>query len=127
MKKIVLLFFMVLFVSCHGDFVELSDKYVYCEYTIAKSPSKSKWTSDGKYIPYTVVIDQKVTNFSHDDDYIIAHRIGYRNYEKLHDYWIIRLADDKIWGPLSKDSFDIMCKEQNVQISLDPKYDTDAE
>lgn len=79
MKKIVLLFFMVLFVSCHGDFVELSDKYVYCEYTIAKSPSKSRWTSDGKYIPYTVVI------------------------------------------------FDIMCKEQNVQISLGPKYDTDAE
>ena len=125
MRKIFLLFLVVLFTSCHGDFHELSEKYVYCEYTISKSLSNSRWTEDGKYIPYEVVIGRKVTNYNHDNDFIIVHQVNQHNREKVHHYWIIRLADDMIWGPLPKDSFDMKCKEQNVKISLDPRYESD--
>ena len=32
-----------------------------------------------------------------------------------------------IWGPLTKDSFDMKCQEQNVKIRLDPRYESDIE
>jgi len=118
MRFIVLFSLLALFYSCHGDFCKLGDKYVYCEYTIAKSPTNSRWTKDGKYVPYQVVIGRKVINYCHNDDYIIAQQIVNGDCEKEPRYWIIRIADDTIWGPLNKDSFDIMCKEQNVKIYL---------
>lgn len=124
--RIIILFFIVeLFFSCHGDYHELSGKYVYCEYTIAKLPSNSRWTAEGKYIPDKVIISRMVTNYNHDNDYIIAHQVTNSHHGEVHSYWIIRLSDDMIWGPLQKDSFDIKCKEQNVKIYLDPKYESD--
>lgn len=122
-RPFIIIVLLILFTSCHGDFHELSDKYVYCEYTIAKSPSNSRWTREGKYIPYQVVIGRMVTNYSHDDAFIIAHQ----TVQKKHRYWIIKLADDMIWGPLTKDSFDMKCQEQNVKIRLDPRYESDIE
>jgi len=118
MKIIKMIGVLALFTSCHGDFCELNEKYVYCEYTIAKSPRGSRWTSEGKYIPFEVVIGRKVIRYSYDDDYIIAHQIVNNNREEKHRYWVIRLADDMIWGPLPKDSFEMKCKEQKVQVSL---------
>ena len=93
MRKIFLFFLVVLFTSCHGDFHELSEKYV----------SNSRWTEDGKYIPYEVVIGRKVTNYNHDNDFIIVHQVNQHNREKVHHYWIIRLADDM--GAIAKGFF----------------------
>ena len=66
-----------------------------------------------------MIIGRKVVNYRHDNDYIIAQQIVNGNRKKEPYYWIIRIADDTIWGPLSKDSFDIKCKEQNLKIRLE--------
>lgn len=39
-------------------------------------------------------------------------------------YWIIRKQDDKVFGPMAESDFNRMCKELNVSIKMDKKYES---
>ena len=114
----------------------LIGRYAYVEYDICLLDSAEN---------LTLVVPDKVTNYMYDNEYIIAEQEPLfasaeyywtygRGYDKdsvsrlMHRckeigtcYWIIKPINHKVYGPLSKDSFDIMCKDLKVKISLQEK------
>ena len=149
MKKSVcfaLFLIVVLFASCWNDYPRLGKNYVYCNRIIARTEMH------GKSELLFFLITEQVLNYNFNRDYIIAYQIPDTNYLgsrdllkarmteeqrdsldrqfeemlRIHDcYWIIRKEDCKVFGPMTKHDFDMICQELVVGIMLDPRYEKD--
>lgn len=140
-KMLVLLIFLSSLYNCHGDSWNLGDDYVFVEGSIAKRCGHNKY----KYLE-TLIVEQ-VLNFNYDEDFIIAYQIPDRDYlnfvrefktkreidsldnlytamETIHYcYWIIQKKNTNIIGPMNKEKFEDKCKEMNIKIRMDKKYE----
>lgn len=143
--KIWLLFALscILFINCHGDYMELGNDYIYSEHTIAKL------SGTGQYRYSDIIVMDYVVNFNYDNCYIVAYqrpsrrwiefRKDYLDKEELdsietlytkicrinHCYWIIRKNDGIVLGPLDKCKYDSLCKKLSVNIQMDSKFESD--
>lgn len=139
MKSILITLLLIMLSSCHGDYVEFGDDYVYVNGCIAKEDPKSS--------ALDILVYVQVLNSAWDDDYIIAYQKPDRGvfeeyieglpqkeidslehlYDRMHEihncYWIIRKKDKRVFGPMTKKDFEIKCRRMGVSIKLDPRYE----
>ena len=142
MKKYLFLF-VIIVSSCHGDYWELGNDYLYCERVIYKQ------YGDGENQWELPVIMGQVLNFDYDSNFIIAYQVPSRtSFDEQKDfkdfrgkedslenkwdemrsikkcYWIICKRDGNIYGPLSKWDFEFMCDSLNCTLTLNPQYES---
>ena len=136
----------IIFWGCIHTYSELGNKYIYDSGTIAKVEPE-----ENGIVISSFVITSQVLNFSFDHDYIVAYQIPDNNCDRResmrryatesqldsldlqfemmkrihHCYWIIRLRDDAVFGPMTKADFQAKCKELGVKAEMDPKYESD--
>lgn len=124
------------------SYVDMGNGYIYADHDICLRDSIGC---------LTLIIPDEVDDYMYDNHFIVAHqnpdfsqadyfwRFG-NNYDEdsvrrlslacfriQSCYWIVCKTDGTVLGPLTKDSFDIKCQEQNVKIRLDPRYESDIE
>ena len=142
MRKVLvyLTYVSIVMCSCHGDYYDMGDGYIYTNREIAKSLE-----SGFGYTHIEPLIPRKVLNFACDKDYIIAYqkpdRVWFdfaeedvpkekvdsleQLYNKIcdiHDcYWIIIKKNGQLYGPMEKKEFEKRCKRMGVKIKMDPK------
>ena len=145
MRKVLVFLTYVLIVmcSCHGDYYDMGDGYIYTNREIAKCLE-----SGLGYTHIEPLIPRKVLNFACDKDYIIAYQKPDRNwfdfeeedapkekvdsleqlYSKIYDihdcYWIIIKKSGQRFGPLEKKEFKKQCKKMGIKLIMDPKYES---
>jgi len=142
MRKVLvyLTYVSIVMCSCHGDYYDMGDGYIYTNREIAKSLE-----SGFGYTHIEPLIPRKVLNFACDKDYIIAYQKPDRDwfdfaeedvpkekidsleqlYNKIcdiHDcYWIIIKKSGQRFGPLGKKEFKKQCKKMGIKLIMDPK------
>ena len=144
-KFFIISFITSLFVACHlVDYVRVGD-YLYMNRTL----SKIYYRGSVELINY--VITEQILNWEYDNNFIVVYQIPDVNSERResmrryatesqldsldlqfemmkrihHCYWIIRLRDDAVFGPMTKADFQAKCKELGVKVEMDPKYESD--
>ena len=142
--------FSILMVSCdyifniHGDYVELGNDYVFCNRVIGKVYSR-----ENGMVFFNDIVPQQVLNHSQDDNYIVVYQVPYPDgmqaaidsvrmsqheidsihtlYQKMMDivdcYWIIRIKDNKVWGPMDYQTYRRMHDELKIEEELDKSYE----
>ena len=145
MRKVLvyLIYVSIVMCSCHGDYYDMGDGYLYTNHEIAKSLE-----SGVGYTHIEPLIPTEVLNFACDKDYIIAYQKPDRDwfdfeekyaakekvdsleqlYNKIcdiHDcYWIIIKKSGQRFGPLGKKEFKKQCKKMGIKLIMDPKYES---
>ena len=118
--------------------IVLAGKYVYVDHDICMMDEDES---------LRLIIPDDVCNYMYDENYVIAHqrpsfvRADYfwtfdksidsdsintlknKCYEIKDCYWIIRLRDNHIIGPLDKKEFEKKCAIMKVTIELDPSFE----
>lgn len=129
--------------SCHGDYYDMGDGYIYTNRAIAKSLE-----SGFGYTHIEPLIPRKVLNFACDKDFIIAYQKPDRDWfdfeeedapkekvdslEQLYNkiceihncYWIINKMNGQIYGPLEEKEFNSKLKEMKITIKMNKKYES---
>ena len=144
--KIAVYFFCFFLTSCFGGvfYIDLGNHYAWVESREIVKIQKET----ASCLFYDVIIRPQVLNYADDDKYIIVYQVydGSEYYDisakqdkeekdsllaqfaKLKEikycYWIIRKQDDKVFGPMAESDFNQMCKELNVSIKMDKKYES---
>ena len=140
-KKNILLLLFSLFImcSCHDSYSEIGDNYIYMNSIIFEQNEETK--------ALEIAVPAQVLNYMFDDDYIIAYQIpdrqifnDYLEYRpkniidslerqygkmcEIHDcYWIVRIKDKRVFGPMTKKDFEGKCRDMRVKIKFDPRYE----
>ena len=99
------------------------------------------------------IVPQQVLNHSQDDNYIVVYQVPYPDgmqaaidsvrmsqheidsihslYQKMMDivdcYWIIRIRDNKVWGPMDYQTYRRMHDELKIEEELDKSYENKYE
>ena len=141
MKKNILLLLFSLFImcSCHDSYSEIGDNYIYMNSIIFEQNEETK--------ALEIAVPAQVLNYMFDDDYIIAYQIpdrqifnDYLEYRpkniidslerqygkmcEIHDcYWIVRIKDKRVFGPMTKKDYEGKCRDMRVKIKFDPRYE----
>ena len=144
--KIAVLFLCFLLISCLGGvfYIDLGNHYAWVESREIVKIQKET----ASCLFYDVIIRPQVLNYADDDKYIIVYQVydGSEYYDvsarqdkeekdsllaqfaKLKEikycYWIIRKQDAKVFGPMAESDFNRMCKELNVSVKMDKKYES---
>ena len=129
LKKI--MYFMllgILVVGCHGDYIDLGDKYSLVNRCLCHTNDRG--------IDVGLIIGD-IVKLDLNDSYIIAYQEVNPNYVKHdyffskederihkymsthpHNYWIVDKKTVKIYGPLTKEAFDKSCDSLNIKLTL---------
>jgi hypothetical protein len=128
----------MLFCSCHGDFNDIGNGYVFSNGEIVK---RIRGGGNG-YFPFEPLIPNQVLSYNYDSRYIVAYQIPekewlefkksyvskevadslqilYNNMVNIHHcYWIVCKKDGNIYGPLNKNKYMLMCDSLDCHLSL---------
>ena len=129
LKKI--MYFMllgILVVGCHGDYIDLGDKYSLVNRCLCHTNDRG--------IDVGLIIGD-IVKLDLNDSYIIAYQEVNPDYvehdhfyskeeERIHkymsthphNYWIVDKKTVKIYGPLTKEAFDKSCDSLNIKLKL---------
>lgn len=119
------------------DVLELSGHYVYVETEICSKDNNGN---------IELVVPDYVVNYMYNDEYIIAKQhpsfvranfywktsidrdsirmLKEKCYEMKDCYWIIIVSENIVFGPMSEQDFNKKCKEMNITIKMDKKYES---
>ncbi len=129
LKKI--MYFMllgILVVGCHGDYIDLGDKYSLVNRCLCHTNDRG--------IDVGLIIGD-IVKLDLNDSYIIAYQEVNPDYvehdhfyskeeERIHkymsthphNYWIVDKKTVKVYGPLTKEAFDKSCDSLNIKLKL---------
>ena len=149
MRKLLYIFIVLLLCGCHDSYFELGDSYIYENGRIDKLMVKGTMTIlvpdqvlnyefDDNYIIAYQIPDSAyyreyyINAYKEYSDSTIHSQETTDSLKTLLDkmlsiqdcYWIIRKQDDKVFGPMAESDFNRMCKELNVSIKMDKKYES---
>ena len=142
--RVLFIFILIIFCSCHGDYADLGNGYIWVERTIGKKINEDIGTFE--YVIYPDIVEYNVDEF-----YIIAHQTMINNdtgetyiYEiayqinttkgkesdslktlfnkmmEIQDcYWIINKNAHKIFGPMRKSDFYKLKSRLKINMNLE--------
>ena len=147
-KMIIIICALLSLISCRWQFDhdDMGERYGYMNGEIRRY--NGPW--QGSVRPCETIIAYQVLNYTYDERYIIAYSIFdennperysklqyvqeqhkrdsllnlYNQEKRIHDcYWVIRIEDDKVIGPMTKSDFQKLCDNWEIKLKLDPKYE----
>lgn len=143
--RVLFVFILIIFCSCHGDYADLGNGYIWIEDSIGKSINEE--TGQFEFVIYPRTVDYNVDEF-----YIIAHQIMtdpdtgmpiidvlvdritcakgkeadslrtlFNKMMEIQDcYWIIDKNTHKVLGPMRKSEFYKMKNKLRINMDLEP-------
>ncbi len=147
-QLLIVLFIPFLLASCdlllavHGDDVDLGGGYRFVNRAIGKVKGIDEYMSS-----FDEVIPTQVLNHSQDENYIVVYQVPdpedmcidsvrmsqhemdsirtlYQKMSEIVDcYWIIRIKDNTVWGPMDEQTYRRKHDELQIEVELDKSYE----
>lgn len=112
LKHLTIIFFIVFLGGCNGA----TDAEISINSNL-KMHKTNPTTYSINYNSGQFLIEPVIEKVNWDQSYLIAKR-NLPSHGSESDYWIIRLEDEEIYGPLSETNYLDMIKELNIDLEL---------